>query len=1018
MEKTKKKMSNRRFRAITIPIISAAALIAVVATVAANIFSTALDDYLGRGASHVVSGESGSKLKADYYEDNYNGYEESKVDGYKVAKQTAEEGMVLLKNKDNTLPLAKDTAVAPLGYRFFTPVYGQTGSAGSAKWTVEPTTPYNGLKQVFTNVKNLVSRDMKTTGTPQSPAAAPGTVSEGSLNSAMGGDSKIYEYPESFYSQYASDLKGTTALIMLARTGSEGSDKKYDAYDDGTPHYLALSKNEKDLIKLAKANCDKVVVLLASSAVMEVTPLMSGELEVDAILQVGHLGEKGYDVLGSVLSGDVNPSGRTVDTWASNLLNDPSTANFGEFNYTNAMYNQVCVGEKAHNRWYIEYQEDIYVGYRYYETAAVMDTSFKYSEAVNFPFGHGLSYTHYTKSIKSYEDSGDEIKVTVNVKNDGAKAGKEVVEVYYTAPYTEFDAANGIEKSVVNLAGFSKTKVLQPNEDQDVEITFTKESMASYCASHDNGNGTYGSYFLEGGDYEISLRENSHDVIETKTTRIDQVWYSGDNARKSEHDAQSKLEKDGTVTNEAKTSYVTASNRFDDMEWYMNNVSHRLSRKDWAGTKPTTDTDRKKALSEDGLKLLGIEETFDPLTDKTLGNVEGSEIYQAEDREVKAGNLKVSDMRGIPYTDSKWDEILDQVDYSDSTTMNQIQELMKGACYVNSQLDAVGLPQQIDADGANGIKAVKDNDGMNMTATYGYAPLIASTWNTELLEEMGNMLGKEAMETGVNGWYSPAINIHRSQFSGRVYEYYSEDPLLTGKLASAIVSGAGNAGMYTFIKHFALNDQETQRQNLVHTWASEQATREIYLKAFEIPYKEATMTVKYYDSETGEMTSRVMRAATACMASQNDIGGCIGHGNKALLTDILREEWGFEGVVISDMYIWSGKANMYELSFRSGCDAFLSYSTFGGFIDTTSPTAHGVMRRAIKDFCYTVANSSAMQGVAPGSTVSYDMSPWRIGLITGDVVIGCVVAGVVAWIVLRAFDEKKNPDKYKTKETI
>ncbi|MBQ6756036.1 MAG: glycoside hydrolase family 3 C-terminal domain-containing protein [Oscillospiraceae bacterium] len=1003
-----KKTGTNRLRKILIPIMAVVLVIAVAANVGMLAFASVMDDYLGKGERHIVKSASLPDSAVEYYADLYADNVEAREASYALALQVQAEGSVLLKN-NGVLPLAAESAVTPFGYRYLSPIYGQVSSAGSAKWTIEPVSPYKAVHDAFT-VNEAAFNKMKAIMKPEALLEAEGATSAGAINDLMGGDSKIYEFGADIYAGIEGEVKNTTALVFISRAGQEGSDKKYDGYSDGTPHYLALTKNERDTIRFARESCGRVVVILAASAPMEVGCLMEGEYEADAILYVGHVGERGFAMLGDLLTGSVNPSGRTVDIWPADFTKDPTYANFGVFNYSNATFKSKpygtpssATGNGDYYRYFIEYEEGVYMGYRYYETAYAVDPDFDYAKSVVFPFGYGLSYTSFNKSVTAFDDSGDEIKLTVTVENTGSSAGKDVVEIYYTAPYTDFDIQNKIEKSEVNLVAFEKTKLLAPGEKQELTLSFMKEDMASYCYTRDNGDGTRGAYVLESGEYTVSLRLNSHDVVEAKTVAVPEIiWYDSSNPRRSEIAAQSALDENGAVLNVradgTDSPYTAAHNRFEDVTAYMERETVMLSRADWKNTFPQVKSRVKEATSET-VALFGIEESFSPESDPLLGNVPGSAVYTEADRAISDSGLILSDMRAVPYYDEKWDSFLDQIDYSNADTLAQIISLMAGANYTTTKVDALGLPDVLHADGANGIKAVKTDEGMNLSATYGYAPLMASTWNKELMYEVGKMFGQEAMENGISGWYSPAINLHRSPFSGRVFEYYSEDPVLTGKIAAAVVSGAGDAGMYCYIKHFALNDQETNREFLLHTWATEQTMREIYLKAFEIPFKEARMTVKYVADSEGSTAERVMRGATAVMASQNDIGAVIAHGNYSLLTGVLRDEWGFNGTVHSDMYIWMEGKNMYDLAFRSGCDTFLTFDTIGGIEDSQSPTSHAVMRRALHDVCYTVANSAAMQGVAPGTTIRYDMSPWKIALIAADVVIGLALAGGIVLIV-------------------
>ncbi|MCR5417209.1 MAG: glycoside hydrolase family 3 C-terminal domain-containing protein [Pseudobutyrivibrio sp.] len=1003
----KLKMSNRAFRIITIPLIILSLVLGLIIPAVSVKLSDFMNDYLGNGQKKLVQNEENSSLDANYYDD-LNDTEDLTAKSYELANQVQEEGTVLLKN-NGVLPLAEGSKVTPFGYGFMHPVYGQMTASGSAKWVINPVTPEEGLSDDFKVNKDSIKL-MEKAGDPEGLTEAEGTATAGSSNSLMGGDSKIYEYDPSIYDGL-NDVSDSTAVVVITRSGQEGSDKKYDGYKDGTPHYLALSSNEKATIQTAKEKCGSVVVLIASSAPMEVGELMSGDLEADAILQVGNVGEKGFSALGPILSGKVNPSGRTVDIWPTDFTKDPTYQNFGEFTYDNATFTAHTIGSPSSanedgtfDRYFIDYDEGVYLGYKYYETAVVEDDSFVYGTldqggaaveagAVAYPFGYGLSYTTFEKEITGYNTDGDDIVLTVKVTNTGDVAGKDVVEAYYGAPYTDFDKEMKIEKPVTELAAYTKTGEIAPGESEEVTLSFAKEDMASYCYTRENPDGTMGAYVLENGDYTISINADSHNVIAAETySNPETIWYDSTNPRSSDE--------------------VAASNQFQEMSDYMNSETVCLSRADWKGTFPKRPENNTKTISDQFADSFGIEESFDPETDPNLGNVEGSNVYTESDPEVKDAGLLVSDMRGLDYDDPKWDEFLNQIDYKSSKINQQLVDLMANSNYATNQIQSLGIEETREADGANGIKSVKTDAGMELTATYGYAPLMASTWNTELLYQVGRMFGKEAFATEVSGWYSPAINIHRSPFSGRVYEYYSEDPLLTGKMAAAVVSGAGDSGMFCYIKHFALNDQETNREFFLHTWATEQAAREIYLKAFEIPFKEAQMTINYYD-ESGNMQTKTMRAATAVMASQNDIGATIAHGNYNLLTNVLRNEWGFRGIVHSDMFVWGGGPSMYDLAFRSGCDTFLTLKMFGNMVDTSSPTAHAVMRRAVHDVSYTLANSACMQKITPGSYRYTTMPTWKKLFTVLDVVLlGLGVFGIVR-IIMRAKDDKKHPEKYK-----
>lgn len=1025
----KLRMRSGKFIALTALPMALVLLLGIALTVASNALASTLDTYLGKGATTKVVPTGTEDWDTGYYPALYNDNTESAAAAYLVAEQVMEEGSVLLKN-NGILPLAKGSTLTPFGRAYLDPIYGQLSSGGSAKWVVDPVTPAQALGSVYT-INNAAVDKMNAAGVPEALSEADGTSKAGEAGSMLGGDSFLYEYDPAVYDGME-DVSGTTGIVFLTRAGQEGSDKKYDGYTDGTPHYLALSENEKAAIRTAKEKTGHVIVVLVSSATLEVTPLLSGELEADAILWVGHPGERGFTALAALLDGDVTPSGRTVDTYAADLTADPTYQNFGDFRYDNAMVTSFSFTDGgAFNAPYIEYQEDVYMGYRYYETAAVMDSDFVYGTldgkgafaepgAVCYPFGYGLSYTTFTQEITGYDDSGDDITVKVKVTNTGdTYAGKDVVQLYYNTPYTDKDIAYKVEKPVANLIAFAKTQELAPGASEIVTLSVAKEDMASYCYTHRNPDGTTGCYWLEDGDYEITLRNNSHDVIDTRTTAISEMWYDGsDDAhiRQSDKDAQSELNDDGMPTGTAMTgSFVAATNQFQTSSDYMNTYSTILSRADWKGTQPKMAENRTKSLSEEYVSQLGSDTRFDVNTDENYGNVEGSLVYHEELPASKEKNgLTLASMRGLAYDDPKWEAFLNEIDWD--TDKDGILLNHSGAAYTLGKIDSLGIPATVQEDGANGLKVQGNDNGYDMSksSSFPFAPVIAASWNVDLLYDVGAAFGQEALQNGVNGWYCPAINLHRNQFGGRIFEYYSEDPVLSGKLAAACISGAGDQGMVCYLKHFALNETETNRSSLCYTWATEQTMRDLYLKAFEIAVKEAKMTVKYTVDDTGATATKVMRACTGIMPAQNCVGLTFGHTSYPLLNNILRGEWGFRGMVISDYWVW-GDNNLRDLCVRTGCDAYLCMSMpmMWTLTDYDSATARWAMRNAIHNIAYALANSNATQNCAPGTTYKTALSPWKIPFTVLAIFFYVMFALYIWRVVLRIRDQKQHPEHFK-----
>lgn len=651
------KMSNKRFRAIMIPILSVLLVLAIVVTVVANVLGSTLDQFVGRGERHVIVPEGTENWDLDYYGADGETKEEAKEHSFEVANKVVEEGVILLKN-NGVLPLAKDSTVTPFGYRYVSPIYSQMASGGSAKWMVgNEITPAEALGETFT-INNAAVEKMEQAGTPEGVLEAPGTLAAAGAGSVLGGDNIMYEYPGSLYDDVKAD--GSVGLVFIGRPGQEGTDKKYDGYADGTPHSLALTANEKATIAAAKRICDKVVLVSESAAPMELAPVMSGELEVDAILWISQVGERGFSVVDDILCGDVNPSGRTVDIFATDFTKDPTYQNFGSYHYDNATVTVSSFGnvptapDGTNYRTFVEYQEGIYMGYRYYETADAVDEAFVYGEldgagavltpgAVAYPFGYGLSYTTFEQEITDFSDFGDDITLTVEVKNTGDAAGKEVVQVYYTSPYTKYDAENGIEKSATVLAAFAKTEEIPAGGSASVTLTFAKEDMASYSYAHQNKDGTRGCYILEAGEYAVELKKNSHDVIDSRTVTISSTkYFEGEDLRESDRDAQSALDEDGNPlpfpAAGADAEYKAVSNLFQDSTDYMLRTGI-FSRSDWEGTFPHV-TSRVKSADAETLALFegNIENNFDPLTDPEYGNVPGSKVYSCHRRDRPAAD--------------------------------------------------------------------------------------------------------------------------------------------------------------------------------------------------------------------------------------------------------------------------------------------------------------------------------------------------------------------------------------------
>ena len=839
--------------------------IGLVVNIACGIFYSAITPFMTANFNPLLTGQkqvtTGQSLTVE------QAAEQSRA----MAQELVQEGAVLLKDQNNALPLAEGTAVNLFGYGSVDPIYGGSGSGAS------DTSSNIDLVTGLTNAGFTVNQELvdfyKKSG-----------VSRAAQKGFEGSNFTPAEVPAAQYTDTLlqnAKAFSDVAIVTISRVGGEGGDLPQDMYaagysktDDGR-HYLELTQDEEDLLALIKAQgFGKVIVLINSSNAMELGFLEDDS--IDAALWIGSLGSTGFNAVGEILSGKVNPSGRLSDTYAYDLTTAPAYWNAGDFTYSNLKHH------------YVEYAEGIYVGYRFYETRYVDNTTgvcdeAAYAKAVQYPFGYGLSYTTFEQSIADYKTTDSAIEMTVEVKNTGAVAGKDVVQVYYTAPYT----VGGIEKSHVVLAGFAKTSLLQPGASEKVTVTFAPEDMASYDETGAK------AYVLEAGTYQIKLMNNAHEVIDQREYEVPAtITYSGENARS--------------------TDLVAATNEFEDVA--QGQIKQYVSRADWEGTLPTTRTDGKTASAE------------------TVAAKENTPVYENNDSDqpitIADHGLTLEDMTGLDYDDPKWNDLLEQLSVDDMTNM------ISNGGWSTPEVASVGKPATNDLDGPAGINSlVSSLKGVSFPSEV----IVGSSWNTDLAQRFGTAFGAEAAANHVVGLYAPGMNIHRTPFSGRNFEYYSEDGLLSGKMGAAMVQGVGRQGVYTYIKHFALNDQESNRLS-ISVWANEQSIREIYLKPFELSVKEG--------------------GTTAVMSSYSRLGNTWAGASKALLTDVLRNEWGFHGMVVTDSAMGNTSWMDINLALRAGGDMMLCL--MGVKLDSSSNTAQQAMRRACHNILYTQANSIAI----------------------------------------------------------
>ena len=994
------RISARQLRQILIPAMALLTALALTVTIGMRANADTLDKLFGRGARTVTAVSDTGQLDTAYYEQRYANKKEALAAATALSRQISDEGIVLLKN-DGLLPLEQDTVVSPFGLRYALPFYGGTGSSAIGRGEGQVATPADGLSASFLQINAVLEERYVQALGAGADLDVNGQIAVCRPTGDPSGVQALYEFASSVYQGTQDSCAGTVGIVFIGRQTGENQDAATTLYNDGTPHMLAPTVAERNTVDYAKRACGAVVVVLASPAPMEIA-VWEDDPSVSAILWLGGAGSTGYLSLGDILTGRVNPSGHLPDTWAASFQNDPTFPNQDDgsnrFLYQNAFTTMV-----SSNSWqdeartpFREYEEGVYLGYRYYETAYVegaLTDFYSRHNGVLYPFGYGLSYTSFQQELRSFQRMGDEFQLTVRVTNTGTRyAGKDVVQVYFSAPYTGLDRELGVEKPAAVLSCVEKTGLLEPGAWEDVQVCFSMEDMASYCSAHDNGDDTSGCYLLEKGIYTVSLRSDSHTVLDRRSVTIPStIWYDSQNPRRGEQEA--------------------AVNRFPQLDTYMSDPSissaQPLSRADWWGTQPTTPTGDDRHASDAVVQWITQADStqFDCQTDPLLGNVPDSAVYReaAPATEADSG-LVLADLRGKSYDDPKWDDLLNQLSFSND---EELRLALFECAYQTGAVDAIGKPVSLERDGPQGL-TFPDQSGKNwIDGVCGYpaCPVLAASWDLELAYAFGEMVGQEALLCGISGWYAPGLNLHRSPFNGRCSEYFSEDPLLVGMLGAKVVSGAGDAGLSCAVKHLGPMDTEAHRNPHTTVWLTEQTLREIYLRPFELALKNAEKAVAYLDA-AGTLSQRVMRAGCFIMAGDCAIGSEWTASNYALLTKVVRGEWGFQGFILSDIHL-NGNGAQLDKMLRAGCDALLTTSYGAKLLptDTQSPTAQHLLRRSIKNISYVLANSNLMQGAAPGSRIHYSPAPWVIWLTAADVLIGLAVATMAILVAVYSRQE-------------
>ena len=867
--------------------------------------------------------------------------DETNEEAAEVAEEIMEDGIVLLKN-ESLLPLNETKKLNIFGWESINPAYGGAGSGG-----------INDLYDIVS-----LNQGLENAGFSINQELVDFYNNYGADNPEMSIQKQSWTLPEPPVDTYSDELiksakeYSDVAVVVLSRKAGEGHndipmdvrkaayDNNSDEYDDFPEgeHYLQLSQTERDMVDMVCSNFDNVIVIYNGANQFELG-FADEYPQIKSVVWCPGTGNVGFNALGKVFSGEVNPSGKTPDTFIYDMTTAPWWNNAEKTEYTNladmAVEGMNAGTAQVYAPAFTNYVEGIYVGYKYYETAA-QEGAIDYDKTVQYPFGYGLSYTEFEQKMGELKEKDGQISVDVEVTNTGDVAGKDVVEVYYKPPYTN----GGIEKSSANLIEFAKTDLLQPGESQMVTVTFSIEDMASY----DENNAK--AYVLEKGDYVISINSDSHTVLDQKTYTADKdVVYKGENKRASDDTA--------------------ATNVFEDAKGditYLSRADH------FANYEEATAAPASAELGEPYVSEYHLNSNFDKTTylnDKDVMPTTGAD-----------NGLTLADMRDADYNDPRWEKLLDQL------TVDEMANMIAMAGYQTAAMDSVGKVATLDFDGPAAI-----NNNFTGVGSIGFPieVVVASTWNKELAQAWGECMGKISQEMGAEGWYAPGMNTHRTAFGARNYEYFSEDGILAGNMGAKAVEGARKYGVYSYIKHFALYEGNAK---MVSVWSNEQAIREIYLKPFEISVKQG--------------------GANAVMVSWSFLGDKWTGESSNLMNTVLRDEWGFRGMALTDFFRNNGHGFMNaDAALANGVDAMLS--TFNGEENNVAnpehPTSVLQMRNACKNVMYTVVSSWAYDGEHEET----GMENWKKAGIGIDIVIALFMAGMEV-LVIKGYKKRKSAE--------
>ncbi len=996
--------------------------IAIIAGLTLEYYRTSVDAFFGTRSQQTVTESSDDEEDSWTYESEFTTAEEA-YEGFKeFALEEGEETNVLLKNENDALPLASDAKITMFGIRSYAPVYGSSGGSITDGYsTVEITQAFEEsgfeINPSMLAAYEAYFEDLEWT-TPQYgsgiiPEYAEVTAYDDPCELTL---DELAELNPDYDSQY--DEYSDAAIVVVGRPGGENGDGYYpgeeglaDGVSTVTGNILSLSDEEMALIEEAEENFDTVIVLINSTNAMEISYL-EDDPDIDAIMWIGYPGAYGFYGVAQTLNGTINPSGALGDIYATNSALAPAMANYGDIEWANA--DDFSEDENV-NSYLIE-AEGIYVGYRYYETryadivmgnggseasagtyanedgtVSTEDGIWDYDNEVVYSFGYGLSYTTFEQTIDSVEITGDKTTatVTVTVTNTGDVAGKSIIQLYASVPYTEYDQTYGIEKSAVQLMNYEKTDSLEPGESQTITIDVDMANLASY----DSENAQ--TYIVDPGDYYFAIGNGAHEALNNILaaqgyTTADGMTEDGDASKTYTWTWDGDVDAE---TFSVSDTGVEITNKFSDGEYatdynaFEEGTVTYLSRSDWDGTFPTTyeglsaNDELSTLLSNDFIEL----ETDEDTSDIVFGDT--------------TSELTINDMKGADYDDDRWDELIDKV------TVQEYLDFAANGFHMIQGIESIGLSDYTTDDGPGGSdshyltegsyqgEAYEDADEYNYATRVAPSPVnLAYSWNKELAYRNGQiLLGESSLVLSLPMMCGPAMNLHRHAYNSRGVEYYSEDPILSGYTGSAVVQGAQSKGTLVNVKHFAFNDQEINRSG-VAVFLNEQTARELELRNFQQAIEGKGMPASFVDNE--EYEDAYTEGALGVMTSYNRIGAVASSANYSAMVDVLREEWGFQGYNVTDFTSVSLLAAPKE-STLAGTTVFCGF----GATNIDYWTVDGVsgdrdlllaMKQNLHYALYAIANSNALNGVN-STTHTVNVITWWRGAYIGAIVVGGLV---------------------------